>query len=68
MLGLHREALLFVIQSHKIESAALFVIVYALIIALSLTGAAIAFIAVVFLFLELLALLPMRKLKAWLCS
>ena len=50
MLGLHCEALLFDTQSHKIASAALFVTVYALIVGLSLTFAAIACTASGFLF------------------
>ena len=50
MLGLHCEALLFDTQSHKIASAALFVTVYALIVGLSLTFAAIACTAGGFIF------------------
>ena len=42
MLRLHRETLLFVTSSHKIASAALFVIVYPLIVGLFLPGTAIA--------------------------
>ena len=50
MLGLHLKALLFVTQSHKIPPEALFVIVYALIVKLSLTCVAIASIAGGFIF------------------
>ena len=50
MLRLHVEALLFVVQSHKISSAALFVIVYVFMVGISLPGAAIASIVGSFLF------------------
>ena len=50
MLRLHHETLLFVTPSHKIASAALFVIVYPLIVGLFLPGTAIASITNGFVF------------------
>lgn len=50
MLGFHREAFLFVIQSHKIVSTAIFVIAYAVILGLYLPSAAITSFACGFLF------------------
>ena len=50
MLRLHRETLLFVTPSHKIASAALFVIVYPLIVGLFLPGTVIVSITGDFFF------------------